>query len=64
MRRLVSVEEFTTEDPSSCRAEVDSRDGGTLEIHHADRVYLSDYYREDVGRLSTLLGRDLRAWVG
>ena len=28
-----------------------------------DRRFLVDYYREDIGRLASLLNRDLSAWL-
>jgi hypothetical protein len=40
-----------------------SRNGQSLEIDPADRAFLSDYYREDAARLSTLIQRDLDAWL-
>jgi hypothetical protein len=39
------------------------RDEQTAEINRADRLYLSDYYREDVGRLETLIRRNLKGWL-
>lgn len=38
-----------------------SRQEGAL--GSADRLYLSDYYREDIVRLSGLIKRDLHAWL-
>jgi hypothetical protein len=35
----------------------------SLELDSADRVYLSNYYREDTVRLSTLIKRDLDGWL-
>jgi hypothetical protein len=35
----------------------------SLELDSADRVQLSNYYREDVSRLSDLIKRDLHAWL-
>ncbi len=35
----------------------------TVELDSADRVQLSNYYREDVVRLSGLIKRDLHAWL-
>jgi hypothetical protein len=40
-----------------------SRNGQNLEMDPADRAFLSDYYREDATRLSTLIERDLDAWL-
>jgi hypothetical protein len=37
---------------------------GSLKIEPADRAFLTDYYRDDVERLSVLLNRDLSAWLG
>jgi hypothetical protein len=39
------------------------RDRQQVALEGADRAYLCDYYRQDVTRLSTLIGRDLRAWL-
>lgn len=39
------------------------RRGKSLTMQPADRQYLIDYYREDIGRLATLLDRDLSAWL-
>jgi hypothetical protein len=40
-----------------------SRNGQNLEMDTAYRAFLSDYYREDATRLSTLIERDLDAWL-
>jgi hypothetical protein len=29
----------------------------------ADRQYLHDFYREDIGKLARVLGRDLDGWL-
>jgi hypothetical protein len=29
----------------------------------ADRQYLIDFYREDIHKLASLLGRDLQGWL-
>ena len=34
-----------------------------LTMDTRDRNYLNDYYRDDVRKLSTLLNRDLSAWL-
>ena len=34
-----------------------------VELDSADRLHLSDYYREDINRLSGLIKRDLHAWL-
>ena len=39
------------------------KDRQTVELDSADRVQLSNYYREDVIRLSDLIKRDLHAWL-
>jgi len=39
------------------------RDEQTAEIDRADRLYLSDYYRDDVSRLETLIRRNLAGWL-
>src|SRR3981081_3608922 len=39
------------------------KDRQTVELDSADRVQLSNYYREDVSRLSDLIKRDLHAWL-
>jgi len=39
------------------------RNGQTAELNPADRVQLTAYYREDVVRLSSLIKRDLQAWL-
>jgi Sulfotransferase family len=39
------------------------RNERAAEIGRADRLYLSDYYREDVRRLETLIGRKLDGWL-
>jgi hypothetical protein len=39
------------------------RNEQTAEIDRADRLYLSDYYREDVSRLATLIRRNLDGWL-
>lgn len=39
------------------------RNEQTAEIDRADRLYLSDYYREDVSRLETLIRRNLEGWL-
>jgi hypothetical protein len=36
---------------------------GSLRMRAPDRRYLCDYYRDDVGKLSSLLDRDLRTWL-
>jgi len=37
---------------------------GTTRMDPADRQYLVDFYREDIGKLSTLLDRNLDGWLG
>jgi hypothetical protein len=39
------------------------RNKKTVELDPADRVQLSNYYREDVTRLSRLIKRDLHGWL-
>jgi hypothetical protein len=39
------------------------RQGKSLAMDPADRRYLIDYYREDVGKLASLVNRDLSAWL-
>jgi hypothetical protein len=29
----------------------------------ADRAFLTDYYRDEIGKLAALLGRDLSPWL-
>jgi len=36
---------------------------GTIHMDPADRLYLLDFYREDVHKLASLLGRSLDAWL-
>ena len=36
---------------------------GTTRMEPADRHYLLDFYREDIRKLASLLGRDLDAWL-
>jgi hypothetical protein len=40
-----------------------TRKPGTTHMDPADRQYLRVFYREDVGKLATLVGRDLDAWM-
>jgi hypothetical protein len=35
----------------------------SLQMESADRAYLSDYYRDDIEKLATLLDHDLTAWL-
>uniref|UniRef100_Q01S16 Sulfotransferase n=1 Tax=Solibacter usitatus (strain Ellin6076) TaxID=234267 RepID=Q01S16_SOLUE len=37
--------------------------GPSLRMDPADRQYLTDYYRDDIHHLSTLLDRDLTSWL-
>jgi hypothetical protein len=39
------------------------RRGRELQMDPQDRRYLVNYYRDDIGRLASLLGRDLSAWL-
>jgi len=39
------------------------RNRKSLVMEKVDREYLQDYYREDIGKLSSLLDRDLRTWL-
>jgi hypothetical protein len=39
------------------------RSGDRLKMSPDDRRFLTDYYREDVTKLASLLGRDLSAWL-
>ena len=39
------------------------RKPGTFRMDAADRQYLVDYYREDIQKLASLLGRDLDGWL-
>jgi hypothetical protein len=36
---------------------------GAIRMEPADRAYLIDFYREDITKLSSLLGRDLSHWL-
>jgi hypothetical protein len=36
----------------------------SLTMEAGDRQYLVDYYRKDIGKLESLLGRDLSGWLG
>jgi hypothetical protein len=36
---------------------------GTTRMDPADRRFLVDFYREDIGRLASLLNRDLNGWL-
>jgi len=52
--------------PPSLRARVHKlffRRGHDLRMNAEDRQYLVDYYREDIGKLASLLNRDLSAWL-
>jgi len=52
--------------PSSARALMRRmliRRPGTNRMDAADRNYLVDFYREDIGKLADLLGRDLDGWL-
>ena len=40
-----------------------SKPPGSLRMHASDRKYLCEFYREDVRKLSSLLNRDLEAWL-
>ena len=40
-----------------------TRRAGTTRIDPADRSYLVDYSREDIGKLAALLNRDLDGWL-
>jgi hypothetical protein len=39
------------------------RNGSAVRMNSTDRQYLIDYYREDIQNLSSLLNRDLTAWL-
>lgn len=39
------------------------RTRGRTRIDPADRLYLRDFYREDINKLATLLGRNLDSWL-
>jgi hypothetical protein len=39
------------------------RKRASLVMDPADRAHLREYYRDDIGKLSALLGRDLRIWL-
>jgi len=39
------------------------RSRGSLQMPSADRVFLTDYYRDDIARLAVLLNRDLTSWL-
>lgn len=39
------------------------RQGPRIAMQPADRQFLVDYYREDIGKLASLLNRDLSAWL-
>jgi len=52
--------------PKAIRARVRScffKTYDSLRLEAPDRRYLCDYYRDDVGKLSALLDRDLGAWL-
>jgi hypothetical protein len=36
---------------------------GSATMDTGDREYLVAYYREDIGKLAALLGRDLSCWL-
>jgi hypothetical protein len=36
---------------------------GSTTMDIGDREYLAAYYREDIGKLAELLGRDLSCWL-
>jgi hypothetical protein len=40
------------------------RSRGSLQMEPADRAFLTDYYRDDIARLASLLNRDLSSWLG
>jgi Sulfotransferase family len=57
LRRLV---------PSALRSRLKTlafRQSKSIAMDAADRRYLIDYYRDDIGKLASLLNRDLSAWV-
>jgi hypothetical protein len=39
------------------------RSRGSLHMQPADHAFLTDYYRDDIARLASLLNRDLSAWL-
>jgi hypothetical protein len=39
------------------------RSRGSLQMQPADRAFLTDYYRDDIARLASLLDRDLSSWL-
>ncbi len=39
------------------------RSRSSLQMHPADRAFLTDYYRDDICRLAVLLERDLSSWL-
>ena len=47
---------------SRCRAAL-FKQKGSLQLDPKDRQYTLDYYRADIQKLSSLLDRDLRAWL-
>ena len=52
--------------PKRLRARIGSllvRSHDSLVMTPADRAFLSDYYRDEIGKLGVLLNRDLRSWL-
>jgi len=52
--------------PASLRPRLRSmmlRSRASLTMKPADRAFLTDYYRDEIGKLAALLGRDLRPWL-
>jgi hypothetical protein len=52
--------------PASLRPTLRSlmlRSRASLAMHPADRAFLTDYYREEIGKLAMLLDRDLSSWL-
>ena len=52
--------------PSNLRPQIRRalmRRPGTTRMDPADRRYLVDFYREDIGKLARIVDRDLDAWL-
>jgi hypothetical protein len=56
------VKRFNVRGPSWMRG-LFFREGAALKLDPEDRRFLIEYYRDDIGKLSAMLDRDLSAWL-
>jgi len=62
-RLSASVRQFLKEHvPMEILSKVAGRYLARLKLSEEDRMYLTDYFREDVGKLEKLIGKDLTHW--